>query len=355
MTGFDGMLCSAAAQEIPLPGSATHVTGWLCVEQPGAWGRDVIGDEVLGPEITAELAARTKAAHVRPTLIRRPGRNEFNGVRTVLLARTSAEDSWCERFEITDLKQLLDLDLHLLNGPAPGIGARVEDPLVLVCAHGKRDQCCALLGRPIAARLVTEFPDRVWECSHTGGHRFAPAVVLLPTGLTYGRVDADAVITAVEAAQYGRISLPGLRGRSCYTPVQQVAELAVAQRLIDETYTEREDPVAVRERSQRDEGAPGAVADAGIHATGRPGLRDSVRTADMCVGVSDLTVKSAEVDSATSRNPATFAGAAEVTHRDGRRWLVTAHTVAYAPRQASCGAAPKKATAVVADEVRLIL
>jgi hypothetical protein len=44
----------------------------------------------------------------------------------------------------------------------------------------------------------------------------------------------------------------------------------------------------------------------------------------------------------------------EVTHTDGRRWLVTTRTVGYPPRQASCGAAPKPASAIVADEIREI-
>jgi hypothetical protein len=245
------------------------------------------------------LAARTKAAHVRPTLIRRPGRNESTGSRTVLLASSQPRGSWCERFEITDLKQLLDLDLHLLNGPPPGIGARVDDPLVLVCAHGKRDQCCALLGRPIAAGLAAEYPGRVWECSHTGGHRFAPAVVLLPSGLTYGRLDAAGAVAAVEAARNGAVSMTGLRGRSCYKPIEQVAELAVREQL--------------------------------------------------SAGVDDLTVH-IEPD-ATTTPDATLAGTAVVTHHDGRRWQVTAHSRAFAPRQASCGAAPKPVTAVVADKI----
>ncbi|MFB7721628.1 sucrase ferredoxin [Nocardia sp. NPDC056100] len=320
---FDGMPCSAAALEIPLPGSATRITGWLCIEQPGAWGRDVIGDEVLGPEITADLAARTKAARVRPTLIRRPGRNEFTGVRTVLIASSRPSGSWCERFEIADLKELLDLDLHLLNGPAPGIGAAVPEPPILVCAHGKRDQCCARLGRPIAASLIEEYPDRVWECSHTGGHRFAPAVIQLPSGLTYGRLDADSARAMVAAADRGEVSLTGFRGRSCYTPVEQVAEVAVRQLISDESYTS---------------------------GAGQPAAGD----ADAGALIDDLIVTATDIDSATARDPATCAGAATVTHRDGRRWLVTARTVAYAPRQASCGAEPKPATAVVADRIRLL-
>ncbi|WP_228785970.1 sucrase ferredoxin [Nocardia terpenica] len=322
MTVFEGMSCSAAAADIPLPGSATRVTGWLCVEQPGAWGRDVLGDEVLGADITAELAARTKAARVRPTLIRRPGRNEFTGARTVLLAATRPRGSWCERLEIADLKELLDLDLHLLNGPAPGLGAPVTDPTILVCAHGKRDQCCALLGRPIAARLSAEYPDRVWECSHTGGHRFAPAMVILPTGLTYGRLSPDAALRVASDAHRNLIPLTGFRGRSCYTPVGQVAEIAVRQHL--SSYGE---PSACRsDDDQLDV--------------------DALTVAAVGDALPDTAAASSDTASAS------YAGAATVAHRDGRRWLVTARTIAYAPRQASCGAAPKPATAVVADELR---
>ncbi|MFD3595261.1 sucrase ferredoxin [Nocardia sp. NPDC058640] len=284
------MLCSAAAADLPLPGTAAHVTGWLCIEQPGAWGRDVIGDQVLGPEITAELAARTSAAKVRPMLIRRPGRNEFTGTRTVLLASSRPEGSWCVRFEITDLRQLFDIDLHLVDGPAPEIGVRVDDPVVLVCAHGKRDQCCALFGRPIAAALAADYPDRVWEASHTGGHRFAPAVVLLPSGLTYGRVDVPGARALLEAADAGEVAMTGLRGRSCYPPISQLAEVAVREQI------------------------PATATDLTVHP-----------------------------DPAPTHDP-TLAGAAVVTHRDGRRWHVTARTIPAVPRQASCAAAPKPAT-----------
>ncbi|MFC9892318.1 sucrase ferredoxin [Nocardia sp. NPDC127579] len=296
---FEGLTCSAAALGVPLPGSATRVGGWLCVEQPGAWGRDVLGDAVLGPELTPELAARTAAAGVRPTLIRRPGRAEFTGTRTVLLASSHPGNFWCERLAITDPKQLLDLDLSLLNGPPPGLGVRVQNPVILVCAHGKRDQCCARLGRPIAANLAAAYPDRVWECSHTGGHRFAPAMVLLPTGLTYGRVDTESATAAVEAVHRGALSPTGFRGRSHQSPIEQVAEIAVREQI------------------------PAAL--------------------------DDLTV---DVESASGPSDPTRAGVALVTHRDGRRWRVIVRTVGFAPRQASCGAAPKPATALVADRIQ---
>ncbi|WP_334025381.1 sucrase ferredoxin [Nocardia terpenica] len=416
MTVFEGMSCSAAAADIPLPGSATRVTGWLCVEQPGAWGRDVLGDEVLGADITAELAARTKAARVRPTLIRRPGRNEFTGARTVLLAATRPQGSWCERLEIADPKELLDLDLHLLNGPAPGLGAPVTDPTILVCAHGKRDQCCALLGRPIAARLSAEYPDRVWECSHTGGHRFAPAMVILPTGSTYGRLSPDAALRVVSDAHRNLIPLTGFRGRSCYTPVEQVAEIAVRQHLSpygkpsDHCSTEvcssagvnssegpsaergspgdpavggglpgdlsvggglpgdplvgggssgrlsvggdsSERPPIEKDWSERPSGGEGSLECSSVETSGVRQVSEAGSLDDAEFDADALTVV-AVADASSDTASASFAGAATVTHRDGRRWLVTARTIAYAPRQASCGAAPKPATAVVVDELR---
>ncbi|MGV9409059.1 sucrase ferredoxin [Nocardia sp. NPDC003693] len=336
---FEGLPCSTAALEVPLPGSATRVTGWLCVEQPGAWGRDVIGDEVLGPEITAELAVRTKAARVRPTLIRRPGRNEFTGARTVLLASSRPEGSWCERLEITDLTQLFDLDLSLVNGPPPGIGAAVTDPLVLVCAHGKRDQCCARLGRPIAAGLAAAHPGRVWECSHTGGHRFAPAVVLLPTGLTYGRLDEASARAMLDAADRGEISLTGLRGRSCYSPVEQIAEVAVRRYL------------AAEGRGGTASGTPSAELRADpVAPHADPASIDPVPSVS---GV-ELTVTPAPEYADIAADPATFAGAALVRHPGDRTWLVTTRSVSYAPRQASCGAAPKPVTALVVNEIRAL-
>ncbi|WP_067860640.1 sucrase ferredoxin [Nocardia shimofusensis] len=304
MNDFAGLPCSTASAQVPLPGTATRADGWLCVEHPGAWGRDVLGDEVLGPRITAELAARISAAasadlKIRPTLIRRPGRYEFTGARTVLLAASPPAGAWCERMRIDDLEELLDIDLSVFHGPPPGLGEPVTEAPVLVCAHGKRDRCCARLGRPIAASLAAAHPDRVWECSHTGGHRFAPAMVLLPSGLTYGRVDAESAAAAVEALDRGTVSTAGLRGRSGHAPIEQVAELVVRERL--------------------------------------------------CAGLDDLTVET-EPD-APAESGAGYAGTAVVSHRDGRRWRVAVRSAAHAPRQASCDAAPKPVTSLVADSV----
>ncbi|MFD9665770.1 sucrase ferredoxin [Rhodococcus sp. NPDC059968] len=231
--------CSAlSATDEPLAGTAAHVTGWVCLEFPGAWGRDVLDGTALGPDLARELDARADAAGVRVMFIRRPGRSTADpDRRTVLLAQSHPARSWCERLEIAFPEDLLDLDLGLIAGTAPGLGTPVTDPVVLVCAHGKRDQCCAVLGRPVAAGLAAEFGDAVWECSHTGGHRFAPSLILLPTGYTYGRLSTQESVDAVRAAARGEVYPAGLRGRSCWDAPGQVAELAVRD-LVDATADE---------------------------------------------------------------------------------------------------------------------
>lgn len=273
----------------PLPGTAARVPGWVCVEVPGAWGRDVLDGTALGEELAGALSDRAEAAGVRVMFIRRPGRAEDGGTRTVLLANSHPDHAWCERLEIGAVADLLDIDLARMAGPAPGLGERVEGPVVLVCAHGKRDRCCAILGRPVAAALAAEAPGDVWECSHTGGHRFAPSMILLPSGYTYGRLTPAESVLAVRSAATGDVYLPGLRGRSVWGPRGQVAEIAVR---------------------------------GGVPA-----------------GVDDLTVDESEPDPV-------------VAHRDGRRWRVPLEQRTLSARPASCGAGAKPVHPIVAVNVQ---
>ncbi|MFL6206737.1 MAG: sucrase ferredoxin [Acidimicrobiales bacterium] len=63
---------------------------------------------------------------------------------------------------------------------------------VLVCGHGRRDPCCGrwgtLLHLETAARGLAA---RVWRCSHTGGHRYAPTAITLPDGRAWAYADVD--------------------------------------------------------------------------------------------------------------------------------------------------------------------
>jgi hypothetical protein len=129
------------------------------------------------------------------------------------------------RLDVHDLAELLELDLRAIGaGDEPAAGVRDDLPLLLVCTNAKRDQCCAIQGRPTAYAAAAAHPDRVWECSHLGGHRFAATALVLPHGFVHGRLDEDSATALLGAAGAGHLDVATLRGRSCWPGPGQAAE-----------------------------------------------------------------------------------------------------------------------------------
>lgn len=68
---------------------------------------------------------------------------------------------------------------------------------ILVCTHGSHDKCCARYGKPFYYQALATVEQlsldgvRIWECSHFGGHRFAPTIIDFPEGRYYGRLNSD--------------------------------------------------------------------------------------------------------------------------------------------------------------------
>ncbi|MGK5531195.1 sucrase ferredoxin [Streptomyces sp. URMC 129] len=298
----------SAARAEPLAGTAATARTWLLVEQPGPWGGKALTESRLDPELGRALEAATTGAGtgVRVALIRRPGRDgERDGTRRrVLLAHTGPGDAWIRSTRLTGedaVRDLSGLDYARLGaGHHDGLWTPHRGgPLALVCTNGKRDRCCALLGRPLAAEIAAAGGADVWEITHIGGHRFSPTLLTLPHGYAYGRMSAVAVKGVLAALQDGRVVTEHCRGRSTWDRPGQAAELAVRE------------------------------------LTGEH-------------GADALTVESAHGGGA--------AGGAHrlvtVAHRDGRRWRVeVTEEAAGEPAPASCGAAPEPQPAFVTGRV----
>jgi hypothetical protein len=152
----------------------------------------------------------------------------------VLLAHTAPGRSWLLEGTIGAPEDVMDVDWAALRDgdrdavrrslPTLTASPRVH---LLVCTNGRRDVCCAVKGRPVALGAADRHPDRVWEVTHTSGHRFAATAVLLPAGTLHGRLDTDAAVALLTAADRGETILSGSRGRSTHSAPGQVAELAV--------------------------------------------------------------------------------------------------------------------------------
>ncbi|TDC79467.1 sucrase ferredoxin [Streptomyces hainanensis] len=279
--------CTTLSRALTEPLAATAGTArtWLLIEQPGPWGPDALVDSHLDPAVGRALEAATAGTGVRVALIRRPGRHADRpgaaAGHRAYLAHTLPGNAWVRVTERVRPEALLDLDFARLGAGLhdgrwePHRGA----PLTLVCTNGRRDRCCALLGRPLAAELVASGGSEVWEITHIGGHRFSPTLLVLPHGYAYGRMTAVGVKGVLAALDDGQLVTDGCRGRSAWDRPGQAAELAVRE------------------------------------ATGEQGLDALAVLAD--------------------RGPDGIV----VGHADGRRWRVTvAELTDGAPAPASCGA-----------------
>ncbi|QIK75120.1 sucrase ferredoxin [Nocardioides piscis] len=196
-----------------LAGTAPADTELLLVEHPGPWGRQAVAESRLPAEVKDHLAALDG---VRVQLVRRPGGVGGPGVRVFHATATEAG------FRVTTARlaqvdDLLALDLGSLS-PYEGV-------LWLVCTNGRRDRCCAEVGRPIAAGLAARWPEETWETTHLGGHRFAGTLLALPSGHTLGRLSADNVVAACAELEAGGVPLDLSRGRAGRSGADQVREL----------------------------------------------------------------------------------------------------------------------------------
>jgi hypothetical protein len=231
-------LCSTFCRDLrePMPGTAVVATGWIVVEQPGPWGNKAPTQSHLDPEFGARIDADAKKADLRFGLIRSPGKHADAAPRShqVYVASTMPGRTWLLGGCVNDPKMLTSLDLKAVSrGDRDAVMrslpelAPVNEPILLVCTNGKRDECCALLGRPIVTALAAQAPGRVWEANHLGGHRFAPTATLLPAGIMYGQLDVETAGAILAAADRGETVLEKLRGRSTWTKRGQLAEITV--------------------------------------------------------------------------------------------------------------------------------
>lgn len=327
--------CASASRDLaePLAGTAATARTWLLIEQPGPWGAKALTSSHLDPELGRALERSAKGTGMRVALIRRPGRHaDGHGParRRVFVAHTAPGNSWI-RTTVLDadtggpapsgLHGLLDLDFAALGaGDHQGLWQPwTGEPLAFVCTNAKRDRCCALLGRPLAAELVAGLgpasTERIWEITHIGGHRFAPTLLVLPYGYAYGRASAHAVKDVLEAARDGRITGHDCRGRSTWSRAGQAADLALRE-LLREWRADAVDVLSVRPREAEE-------ADK---------TKETAETAESADGRTAWTVT--------------------LTAGEGRRWEADVEqSPDEVPRPESCGAAP--GTPVRTDVVAL--
>ncbi|GAA1881127.1 sucrase ferredoxin [Pseudonocardia ailaonensis] len=187
-------------------GNAPPARQWLLIEHPGPWARLPLNSPGLDSTAMDRLKAWAEAESARIVLIRRPGRRGAEQ----LPRQWIRVDSRPGREQI---RTGTWSDPVSLAAAAHGAGTSYDDVLALVCTHGRHDACCAVRGRPLSAALAATDPAAVWECSHIGGCRFAPALVLLPHGLVLGGVEPGQGPAALADYRRGMVRAKDVNGR----------------------------------------------------------------------------------------------------------------------------------------------
>ncbi|KQU70299.1 sucrase ferredoxin [Phycicoccus sp. Root101] len=310
-------------------GTAARADFFVALEQPGPWGRDAATQSHLPTDLGSALAEACSSRGGRLSLIRRPGRHPDDSHDPAPAGHTAylawaGEQPWLLTGRVADPAVLLDVDLDALaRGDRDAVtrslpGMAPCPPVLLVCTNGRRDVCCAVRGRPVALDAAAEAPGRVWEASHTGGHRFAPTGVLLPHGATLARLDATLAGEVLAAAGHGALPLGLLgpahdRGRSALAPGAQAAESHVRHLVSEVSLT----AFTVTELARVSTPPAGTPADT---------------ASDTPLDTPDGTPQAA-----VGTGGSTF----EVVHEDGRSWVVHCERLLLAGElPESCGKHP---------------
>lgn len=181
-------------------------------------------------------------------------------------------------YPVADLPDVDLAGVDLPDTDLPGVDldetydAGLLPPVILVCAHGQHDVCCAVRGRPVAAVLAEQWPDLVWECTHVGGDRFAANILVVPDGVYYGNLDEDTAVEVITGHLADEIDGFHLRG---YTDLNSLEQVAVAAVL-----------TARGPAGRFDYTIGGVTPDAGRWTVRVVGLREDLGSYDVEIGVS---------------------------------------------------------------------
>jgi hypothetical protein len=222
----DKPLCASVSQQVheSLLGTAPTVDLWLLLEYAGSWEADAIAQSALSAQVRVWIEhAKMVYPYVRTQFIRHRTRPATPFTCFIGISQESRQALY--KFQLESYEDILNL-----NVPAIAAGHVAyepylfNEPLFLVCTHGKHDRCCAKFGLPIYRELDNIVGENAWQSSHVGGERFAANMICLPYGIYYGRVTLTEIEAIVHATRRQQVYIEKYRGRTCYAGAVQVAD-----------------------------------------------------------------------------------------------------------------------------------
>jgi len=226
------IFCAELSHEIDMQmiGTAPAVDIWFLLEYGGSWRAKATNDNDLPHRVQAWLAGAVETAGRGRLQFIKQKQTALRPGFTFFIALAREIKPLLYEFHLESYDHLLSLDLSGLLAGETGEGQYLRtDPLYLTCTNGKRDRCCSRLGLALYQTLHERVGDDAWQCTHLGGHRYAPTMVTFPSGTCYGRLTPVDLTLLVQTQSRDELLLTHLRGRSCYEDVVQAADWFLRQ------------------------------------------------------------------------------------------------------------------------------
>ena len=202
----------------PLPGTAALADRHLFMRWPkGRWRRPRFDATGLSEQLRAEMQAAS-------------GQGRYVGLVDL------ADGPELELLSFPDATSIVPRDqahaAELIAQWRMGVTLsdnRLQRRVILCCTDAKTDACCARYGFPVFKALAAAAPAfnlDVLQCTHIGGCRFAPSVIVMPDRQRYGRLTPAAVPEFLGMVARNNIYLPAYKGNPELNELEQSAEAA---------------------------------------------------------------------------------------------------------------------------------
>jgi hypothetical protein len=182
-------------------GTATNYQTYILVECPTPWVYEAFNSKWV-PDNLRSLVEDIQRAKLPIRFLLIANDESHKVQETTLLIYHRQEgliQGYCKQeFKLPNIEQVAGVVNKWLAGVSSDY--EIESSItrdILICTHGRHDQCCARYGNPFYFYSQNTIADlqlnhvRIWRSSHFGGHRFAPTAIDFPQGRYYGILDQD--------------------------------------------------------------------------------------------------------------------------------------------------------------------
>ncbi len=234
--------CSQQTEEEDLIGTADTAPIYVFIECPPPWTMEIWHSPALSDEFKRNYLQLTAAIQENKLEVRfgfMYGNCPSNTTKLLIFRKPPglALGYQKQEFNLPNLEASLPIvKTNLLE--QLDINPAVDDAKdILICTHGSYDKCCARYGNIFYRQALETIEKlsltqvRIWQCTHFGGHRFAPTAIAFPEGRFYGRLTPES-LTAILTRQGDIHQLDSVyRGWSLLPHPAQIVERELLHRL----------------------------------------------------------------------------------------------------------------------------